>query len=78
MNTVNPWHVQTHMGRPPPIAEKILADNPSFADSYKKLLQSPEVAIPDDISDVVLFLVSPAARTITGVVLPVDAGASRI
>lgn len=78
VNTVNPWQVKTHMGSTPPIAEKILADNPSFADSYKKLLRSPDVAIPDDISDAVLFLVSSAARTITGVVLPVDAGASRI
>jgi NAD(P)-dependent dehydrogenase (short-subunit alcohol dehydrogenase family) len=30
--------------------------------------------VPDDIADAALFLASPAASQITGVVLPVDAG----
>ena len=53
---------------------ELLADNPSYADSFKQILHDPEIALPQDISDAVLFLASPMSRTITGVALPVDQG----
>lgn len=74
VNTVHPWAVDTPMGGMPAYGEKLLADNPSYADSFKQILHDPEVASAQDISDAVLFLASPMSRTITGVALPVDQG----
>jgi SDR family mycofactocin-dependent oxidoreductase len=74
VNSVHPWAVDTPMGGFPPIGEKILADNPSYGDSYKQVLHDPELADAKDVSEAILFLVSPMARTITGVTVPVDQG----
>ncbi|MFI7167193.1 mycofactocin-coupled SDR family oxidoreductase [Rhodococcus erythropolis] len=74
VNSIHPWVVDTPMGVMPPKGAETLAANPSFVDSFKQVLHSPEVAEPQDISDAVLFLASPLSRTITGVALPVDLG----
>lgn len=78
VNTVHPWGVDTHMGSTPDHARQMFVDNPSFMSSFGQLLHEPSIATPRDISEAVLFLVSPAARLITGVQLPVDAGATKV
>lgn len=78
VNTIHPWGVDTAMGTTPPYAMDMFAAQPSYGDSFKQLLHSPSIASPQDISEAVLFLVSPAARLITGVQLPVDAGATKV
>lgn len=78
VNTIHPWGVDTHMGQTPPKAQQMLADNPSFGGSFGQLLHEPSIASPLDISEAVLFLVSPASRLITGIQLPVDAGATKV
>jgi len=78
VNSVHPWGVDTHMGTTPPVAQQMFDDNPHFMQSFVQVLHKPSLATPQDISDAILFLVSPASRMITGVELPVDAGATRI
>jgi SDR family mycofactocin-dependent oxidoreductase len=78
VNTIHPWGVDTPMGITPDHAKQMFADNPSFMNSFGQLLHEPSIATPRDISDAVLFLVSPAARLITGIQLPVDAGATKV
>lgn len=78
VNTIHPWGVDTHMGTTPQYALDMFAQNPSYADSFKQLLHNPSIASSRDISEAVLFLVSPAARLITGIQLPVDAGATKV
>ena len=78
VNTVHPWGVDTHMGTTPPVAQKMFDENPQFMQSFVQLLHKPSIAQPRDISEAVLFLVSPAARLITGIELPVDAGATKL
>jgi len=48
--------------------------NPQVFEQLKKWYPLGDFATPDDVADAVLFLASPAARVITGVALPVDAG----
>jgi NAD(P)-dependent dehydrogenase (short-subunit alcohol dehydrogenase family) len=48
--------------------------NPKVFEDLKKWYPLRDFATPDDIADAVLFLASPMARVITGVVLPVDGG----
>lgn len=82
VNTVHPTNVDTHMiknpgtygmfapGDPEPTLEKAL-------DGFRSLNAIPVPWVdPIDISNAVLFLASDEARYITGVALPVDAGAA--
>jgi SDR family mycofactocin-dependent oxidoreductase len=78
VNTVHPWGVDTPMGVTPDHAKQMFADNPSFMNSFGQLLHEPSIASPRDISEAVLFLVSPSARLITGIQIPVDAGATKV
>lgn len=48
--------------------------DPQVFETLKKWYPLGDFATPDDIADAVLFLASPMARVITGVVLPVDGG----
>lgn len=67
VNAVAPTFVQTDLTAPvfsnPEILEDVMAHTP--------LGRLPE---PDDIAAAILFLASPAAHCVTGVVLPVDSG----
>lgn len=78
VNTIHPWGVDTHMGTTPPKAVKMFEENPTFMKSFGQLLHEPSIASPRDISEAVLFLVSPASRLITGIQLPIDAGATKV
>jgi len=80
VNTIHPNSVNTHMLRNPATYELFLPgrENPTPAE-FERVAQSLNVLpVPwsevSDISDTVLFLVSDAARNVTGVAFPVDAG----
>lgn len=73
VNTVHPTGVATKMVQNPEF-EKIFE---LMGDAARDSLRNPmpvELVEPQDVSEAVLWLVSDAARYITGVQLPVDAG----
>jgi len=65
VNAVAPGMVMTEMA---------LALPPEIVDKAKAEAVLPELATPEDVANTVLFLLSDAARTITGEVIRVDAG----
>jgi SDR family mycofactocin-dependent oxidoreductase len=75
VNAVLPTGVNTPMGVSEAIHE-LIADSPELGFGLSNLLPGVELVEPIDISNAVLWLVSDAARYVTGVVLPVDAGFS--
>jgi SDR family mycofactocin-dependent oxidoreductase len=72
VNTVHPTGVNTLMAVNP-VMQQWIAEDPSRGEHMNNPLPV-EVLEPEDISDAVAFLVSDAARYVTGVMLPVDAG----
>jgi SDR family mycofactocin-dependent oxidoreductase len=77
VNSIHPWGVDTPMIQDRTI-ETLLVDHPSYAASFGQVLTEPTVADPRDISDAVLWLASDASRMVTGIQLPVDAGATKV
>jgi len=69
VNTVAPGYIQTSM-----TAEVL--NREEFRNRVLSRIPLQRLADGDDVADVVLFLVSDAARYVTGVVLPVDGGYS--
>lgn len=78
VNTVHPWGVATDMGEITASTERLLTENPSYSAAFGQLLNNPPMAQPHDISEAVLYLVGPSGRLVTGISLPVDAGATRV
>jgi SDR family mycofactocin-dependent oxidoreductase len=72
VNTVHPTGVNTPMVINERMA-KILAEMPEAIGATSNLMPI-EIIEPSDVSDAVVWLCSDAARYITGVALPVDAG----
>ncbi|MFV9457127.1 SDR family NAD(P)-dependent oxidoreductase [Rhodococcus sp. NM-2] len=69
VNTVSPGYIET------PMTAEVLGQEEFRAQKLSRIpLQ--RFADGDDVADVVLFLVSDAARYVTGVVLPIDGGYS--
>lgn len=69
VNTIAPGYIET------PMTAQVLGQDEFRAQKLSRIpLQ--RFADGDDVADVVLFLVSDAARYVTGVVLPVDGGYS--
>lgn len=68
VNAVAPAIVKT------PMLDKLAAENPARIDWFLSRMAMPELAQPEDIAAAIVFLCSPAARLITGHVLPVDGG----
>ena len=67
VNGVQPWYTQT------PLASPVLADDERRA----RILESTplnRIAAPEDIAAAVAFYCLPAARHVTGTLLPVDGG----
>ncbi len=72
VNTVHPTGVATPMVQNE-MMESVIAASPELATNFANLLDvdSPQAS---DISDAMLWLVSDAARYVTAVALPIDAG----
>jgi len=77
VNAVHPWAVRTPMGADAGFRPYV-EENPEYGDLFKQLLPTPRAADPEDISDAVAWLASDASRTVTGISLPVDLGATRV
>lgn len=74
VNVVAPTAVKTPMGRDAMLRE-VIAANPEAQQAFGNLLPVGSVD-PSDITEAVTWLLSDAARYVTGTVMPVDAGAS--
>jgi NAD(P)-dependent dehydrogenase (short-subunit alcohol dehydrogenase family) len=68
-NVVAPGVVRTPLMAP-------YLDRPEISDSFTSRTPLGRLGAPEDIADVVTFLVSPAARWISGARIPVDGGLS--
>jgi 3-oxoacyl-[acyl-carrier protein] reductase len=69
VNTVAPGYIET------PMTSEVL-NQPEFRSRALSRIPLQRFADGDDVADAVVFLCTPAARYITGVVLPVDGGYS--
>lgn len=72
VNSVHPTGVETMMIMNE-ATQNFIQSDPSATNALTNLLPVPYLQ-PSDISDAVAWLVSPSARYVTGVILPVDAG----
>jgi SDR family mycofactocin-dependent oxidoreductase len=72
VNTVLPTGVSTPMLMNDAV-EAFMGANPELAADFKNPLPV-DMITAEDVADAVLWLVSPAAKYVTGVALPVDAG----
>jgi SDR family mycofactocin-dependent oxidoreductase len=75
VNTLHPTAVRTPMGKDPSLRDAIAA-HPDVTQAFGNLLPVGSIDA-EDVSNAVLWLLSDEARYLTGVALPVDAGASR-
>jgi NAD(P)-dependent dehydrogenase (short-subunit alcohol dehydrogenase family) len=73
VNSIHPTGVATPMVQNADTKAWIDSNADALASSLQNLLPV-ELIEPSDVSDAILWLVSDAARYITGVMLPVDAG----
>ena len=67
VNAVLPWYTQT------PLAAPVLADA-AWRERILSRTPNKRIATPEDVAAAAAFLCLPAARHITGVLLPVDGG----
>ncbi|WP_235486249.1 SDR family oxidoreductase, partial [Frankia sp. AvcI1] len=72
VNTIHPTGVATGMTMNESMA-KLLAESDNATAAMQNALPI-EILQPEDISDTVAWLVSDAAKYVTGVALPIDAG----
>jgi SDR family mycofactocin-dependent oxidoreductase len=73
VNCVAPGGVRTPMGTNEAMQSHLAAE-PEAARALTNLLPDIDLVEPEDVSAAVAWLVSDAARYVTGIVLPVDAG----
>jgi SDR family mycofactocin-dependent oxidoreductase len=74
VNSLHPFVVDTYMGQRTDRMMRLLEENPSYVNSLGKVLTDPPNLTCDDVSRTVLYLLSPAARLMTGHQLRLDAG----
>jgi SDR family mycofactocin-dependent oxidoreductase len=77
VNSVHPWGVDTPMAQDRSAAP-LFAAHPAYRASYAAALPDLPIAQPDDISDAVVWLASELSRSVTGVQLTVDMGATTV
>jgi (+)-trans-carveol dehydrogenase len=76
VNAIAPGGVDTVMAQGTELHERIFGDEhraAQFSASFSPILE-PYMATPDEVAGIVTFLASPAARAITGHVVPIDFG----
>ncbi|NIL85855.1 putative NAD-dependent oxidoreductase [Rhodococcus fascians] len=78
VNSIHPWGVRTAMGSMGQDAQKTFEDNPSYQAAMGQYWFHPPISEPEDIANAALFLACDDSRTITGIQLPIDHGASKI
>jgi SDR family mycofactocin-dependent oxidoreductase len=76
-NSVHPWAVDTAMATDSTLTA-LLHEHAHYLASFGQVLGTPKLATPRDIADAVLWLASDESRTVTGVALPVDLGATSV
>jgi SDR family mycofactocin-dependent oxidoreductase len=74
VNSLHPFVVDTYMGQRSERMLRLLEENPSYVNSLGKVLTDPPHLTCEDVSRAVLYLLSPAARLITGHQLRLDSG----
>jgi SDR family mycofactocin-dependent oxidoreductase len=74
VNSLHPFVVDTHMGQRTDRMMRLIEENPSYVNSLGRVLQDPPSLTCDDVSRSVLYLLSPAARLMTGHQLRLDSG----
>jgi NAD(P)-dependent dehydrogenase (short-subunit alcohol dehydrogenase family) len=74
VNSLHPFVVDTYMGQRTERMMRIIEENPSYVNSLGRVLQDPPNLTCDDVSQAVLYLLSPAARLMTGHQLRLDSG----
>jgi SDR family mycofactocin-dependent oxidoreductase len=74
VNSLHPHAVDTEMGRRTPRMIKLIEENPSYRNSFGRVIHDPLVLSCDDVSQTVLYMLSPAARLMTGQQVSLDAG----
>jgi Tropinone reductase 1 len=67
VNTVQPWYTQTDLAAP-------VLNDPSRLAVILAATPNKRIAAPEDIAGIAMFLAGPAARHITGTMIPVDGG----
>jgi gluconate 5-dehydrogenase len=70
VNAIAPGWIETAMSR------KALAGDPALRDKILGRTPMGKLGLPEDIGWAAVYLTSPAAGFVTGVVLPVDGGIS--
>lgn len=78
VNSVHPYGVDTPMGIGDESAMRVFSDMPEYARHFVSLMDDTPIAPMDEISDAVLYLTSPSARSITGSQFTVDMGWSKV
>jgi SDR family mycofactocin-dependent oxidoreductase len=76
-NSLHPWAVQTPMAEDSTLSE-LLQAHPDYLVSFGQVLRQPNIAAPRDIADAMLWLASDESKTVTGIALPVDLGATAV
>jgi 3-oxoacyl-[acyl-carrier protein] reductase len=72
-----PHGIRVNAAAPGLIRTEMLLDavpDPAFQEELQRFIPFGRFGHPDEMADAIVFLASPAARYITGVLLPVDAG----
>lgn len=77
VNSIHPYAVNTPMGVADTSAMDVFS-NERFTRFFPSMMDYNPVAEPDEISDAILYLCSDAAKSLTGVQLPIDMGHSKV
>jgi hypothetical protein len=77
VNSIHPWGVDTVMAADAEMNDLVGAER-HYRGSFGQVLREPALAAPRDIADAVLWLASDESRTVTGIALPVDLGATTV
>jgi SDR family mycofactocin-dependent oxidoreductase len=75
VNSIHPWAVDTLMSKEE-TPFRMMEEHPVYQASFGQVITEPGVSDPSDIANAAFWLVSDEARTVTGIQLSVDHGAT--